>query len=165
MELTDSETSSEILFRDIYNLPLLREPGDQSWRRNARCKGLSVDLFFPKKEDIKTNHVLIANARLVCAGCPVRRECLRFAIDNAITHGLYGGVMPRERRPWKIEFPNGEMPFTQVLTDFKRANSLPLGKPVPPYLYPELAKSINKPLEEIQEMVKAPDTFLLTSGS
>lgn len=143
----------------------MKETGDQSWRKKARCKGLSVDLFFPKKKEIKTNHFLIANSRLVCAGCPVRKECLRFAVDNVITHGIYGGVMPIDRRLGKLKFPNGEMPFTQVITDFKRANEISAKNPIPENMLPDLAKAINRTLDEVREMMKAPDTVLLISGA
>lgn len=108
--------------------------------------------------------MLVASARLVCAGCPVRKECLRFAVENVITHGMYGGLMPKDRRAGTIKYPNGEMPFTQVVSDFKRANSLYLNRGIPKEMYPELAKAINKPLSEVQEMMKAPDLYLLTSG-
>lgn len=164
MALNGLETSSEVSLRDLYNLPSLKETGDQSWREKARCKGLSVDLFFPKKKDIKTNHLLVANSRLVCAGCPVRKECLQFAVDNVITHGMYGGVMPRDRRTGHLEFVNGEIPFTQVLTDFRRANSLGTKNPIPETMIPDLAKAINRTLSEVREMMKTPNTVLLTSG-
>lgn len=165
MESSNSETSLGASLHDVYNLPHLKEVGDQSWRERARCKGLPVDLFFPRKQDANTNFILVANARLVCAGCQVRKECLRFAVDNVITHGMYGGVMPRDRRFSNLAYPNGEMPFTQVVSDFKKANQLNPKRGIPKSMYPELARSINKTLAEVQEMMKAPDLHLLISGS
>lgn len=122
-------------------------------------------MFFPRKEDIKTNRTLISNARLLCAGCPVRKECLHFAVDNVITHGLYGGVMPKDRRLGKLQHPNGDMPFTQILKDFKTAYGLGMTKPIPKDMYPELAKAINRTLSEVKDMMKAPDTVVLKSGN
>lgn len=159
-----SETSSEILFRDIYNLPSLNVVGDQSWRAKARCKGLSVDLFFPKRDDICASHLMVASSRLVCAGCSVRKECLNFAVENVITHGMYGGTMPKDRRIGSMKFPDGDMPFTRVIADFKRAHSISLSKPIPKSMYPELARAINKPLSTVIEMMKAPDQVTLVSG-
>lgn len=164
-ESNNSETSSEVLLRDIYNLPSLKTIGDQSWREHARCKGLSVDLFFPKKEDIKNSHVTVAKSRLICAGCPVRKECLHFAMDNIINHGLYGGVMPRERRGKDSKSFNGDLLFSQVLQDFKRLNNIKATAPLPTEMYSELAKAINKPLSVIKEMMKDPNTAVLKSGS
>lgn len=165
MGSSNSMTSSETSVHDIYNLPSLKMVGDQSWRTNARCRGLDVDLFFPRKEDVCAGHLMVASSRLICAGCPVRRECLQFAVDNVITHGMYGGTMPKDRRLGSMKFPNGDMPFTRVLADFKRAYSLTMNKPVPAEMYQELARAINKPLSEVKEMMKAPDTVVLKSGS
>ncbi|KOV41956.1 WhiB family transcriptional regulator [Streptomyces sp. H036] len=37
-------------------------------------------------------------AKAVCAGCPVRTECLAHALDHRIEHGIWGGMTERERR-------------------------------------------------------------------
>ncbi|MEV6180148.1 WhiB family transcriptional regulator [Streptomyces sp. NPDC052015] len=64
-----------------------------SWLARVACRGLN-DLMFPD------NHAPgIADAKAVCAGCPVSRECLIDAIrtgDNE--HGIRGGLRPDERR-------------------------------------------------------------------
>jgi WhiB family redox-sensing transcriptional regulator len=33
----------------------------------------------------------------VCGQCPVRIDCLKYALDNRITVGLYGGLLPEDR--------------------------------------------------------------------
>ena len=38
-------------------------------------------------------------ARQVCAQCPVRQQCLEFAVSNRIVYGIWGGLTERERRP------------------------------------------------------------------
>ena len=38
-------------------------------------------------------------ARQVCARCLVRQPCLEYALSNRITHGIWGGLTERERRP------------------------------------------------------------------
>jgi WhiB family transcriptional regulator, redox-sensing transcriptional regulator len=37
-------------------------------------------------------------AKAICSGCEVRTECLAFALDNRIEHGVWGGMTERERR-------------------------------------------------------------------
>jgi WhiB family transcriptional regulator, redox-sensing transcriptional regulator len=38
-------------------------------------------------------------AKAVCAVCPVRRECLQFALATRQAHGVWGGMSEHERRP------------------------------------------------------------------
>lgn len=38
------------------------------------------------------------DARSVCAGCPVRLECLADALDHRADFGVWGGMTERERR-------------------------------------------------------------------
>lgn len=63
-----------------------REP----WRRRAACAGLPTDMFFPGLGE----NTLAAKA--VCAGCPVRAECLESNI--LVNQGVYGGLSRMERR-------------------------------------------------------------------
>lgn len=56
----------------------------------AKCRGMQDDLF-PDGADQK-------RARSICAGCPVRVECLAEALDNRIEWGVWGGMTERERR-------------------------------------------------------------------
>ena len=56
----------------------------------AKCRGMA-DALFPEAADQK-------RARSVCAGCPVRLECLAEALDNRIEWGVWGGMTERERR-------------------------------------------------------------------
>jgi WhiB family redox-sensing transcriptional regulator len=37
-------------------------------------------------------------ARQLCAGCPVRSDCLAEALDHRIEWGIWGGMTERERR-------------------------------------------------------------------
>ncbi|MER5737299.1 WhiB family transcriptional regulator [Streptomyces sp. NPDC002262] len=37
-------------------------------------------------------------AKALCGGCPVRAECLAYALDGRIEHGVWGGMTERERR-------------------------------------------------------------------
>lgn len=63
------------------------------WRQLAACCGVDLDVFFPERGQTA------GPARQVCAACPVRQPCLEYALSNRITHGIWGGLTERERRP------------------------------------------------------------------
>jgi WhiB family redox-sensing transcriptional regulator len=63
------------------------------WRERAACCGTALDVFFPGRGETA------GPARQVCARCPVREPCLEYALSNRITHGIWGGLTERERRP------------------------------------------------------------------
>jgi WhiB family redox-sensing transcriptional regulator len=66
-------------------------PGD--WRRRAACKGADTDLFFPDSGQGA------AEARAVCTRCPVKAECLEFALAcGPMLRGVWGGTTERTRR-------------------------------------------------------------------
>lgn len=79
-----------------------------AWRRYAACSDLDPSLFFP---DDTTDQVDEAGqeateaAKQVCAGCPVRRACLSFAIATNQQYGVWGGhdelTRRRLRRRWR----------------------------------------------------------------
>lgn len=63
----------------------------EEWFQAAACRaGQPDELFVRGAEQNK--------AKQVCAGCPVRTECLAEALDNRIEWGVWGGLTERERR-------------------------------------------------------------------
>lgn len=68
-------------------------PIADDWRSLAACRGMDVNDFHPDKG----HSVTATRAKAVCAACPVREDCLRFAMGNDICVGIYGGLSPRER--------------------------------------------------------------------
>ena len=62
------------------------------WRELAACRGADLDLFFPSRGESA------GPARQVCAACPVRQQCLDYAITNRIVHGIWGVLTERDRR-------------------------------------------------------------------
>ncbi len=67
-----------------------REP----WYEEAACASYPAEVFFPPSEV-----PLAANpAKAVCEGCPVRAECLSFALETAQAEGVWGGMDAGERR-------------------------------------------------------------------
>ncbi|OQO89862.1 WhiB family transcriptional regulator [Saccharomonospora piscinae] len=67
------------------------------WRSSAACRDEDPELFFPVS-DMGPGAQQAARAKAVCARCPVRQECLRYAVDNGLDHGIFGGLTERERR-------------------------------------------------------------------
>ena len=73
------------------------EPVDvRDWWHRAECCGLTTaqrdDIFFPARG------APTAPAKAICASCPVREECLDYAITNGEKFGIWGGLSERERR-------------------------------------------------------------------
>ncbi|SRR5690606_24839892 len=65
---------------------------DTEWMARGNCADKPPSLFFP------SDGVGVEVARRVCADCPVRTECLEYALANRIDHGVWGGTSERERR-------------------------------------------------------------------
>ena len=70
---------------------------DQGWRRLAACRDADPELFFPVSASGPSLDQ-ITQAKAICAGCPVRRQCLAFALDTRQDHGVWGGMSEQERR-------------------------------------------------------------------
>lgn len=68
------------------------------WMIDAACRGAEdADLWFPITE-IGPGAAQVAEAKAVCAGCPVRDECLEFALALGLDYGVFGGMAASERR-------------------------------------------------------------------
>ena len=68
-----------------------------SWRESAACRHADPELFFPVGSR-GFAAVQPRQAKSLCAGCPVRRECLRYALDSQQYFGIWGGYDEDERR-------------------------------------------------------------------
>jgi WhiB family redox-sensing transcriptional regulator len=64
----------------------------QPWRSDAACKGEPVAVWFA------TAGHGVRVAKRICGTCPVRLDCLEWAVTEQINHGILGGRTPRERR-------------------------------------------------------------------
>lgn len=79
----------------------LVEP-ENDWRARAACRGLDPELFFSPdifetKQDKDDRE---ERAKAVCAGCPVRAQCLDYAIRAGERYGIWGGMTELERRAY-----------------------------------------------------------------
>jgi len=62
------------------------------WMNDGNCKELPPSTFFP------SDGVGVEAAKRICATCPVAAQCLDYALDNRIDHGVWGGTSERQRR-------------------------------------------------------------------
>jgi WhiB family transcriptional regulator, redox-sensing transcriptional regulator len=62
-----------------------------TWRERAVCRTLDPDELFA--EGVAQNAV-----KRICSACPVRTQCLAYALDRGIEHGIWGGMTEQERR-------------------------------------------------------------------
>lgn len=65
------------------------------WRHAAICRDEDPELFYPVG-DTGPALLQVAEAKAVCARCPVREQCLTWAVD-ALPYGVAGGTTERER--------------------------------------------------------------------
>jgi WhiB family redox-sensing transcriptional regulator len=73
-----------------------REGGQENWRSAAACRFADPELFFPVSDTGKCLEQ-VAEAKRICAGCRVRRECLAFALRTVQAYGIWGGTTEGER--------------------------------------------------------------------
>lgn len=83
---------------------------DGSWRAQAACGDVATDLFFPVgSTDAALEQAEVARA--VCSTCPVRLDCLRFAVATNQQFGIWGGCDEEERRVLRRKWRAGGIPF------------------------------------------------------
>jgi WhiB family transcriptional regulator, redox-sensing transcriptional regulator len=68
-----------------------------NWRSAGACLSADPDLFFPISSTGPAEQQ-VARAKMICAGCGVRRECLDFALSHDQVHGIWGGTTPEDRQ-------------------------------------------------------------------
>ena len=65
---------------------------ETQWMADGNCAEKPPSLFFP------SDGVGVEVAKRVCTDCPVKAQCLEYALENRIDHGVWGGTSERERR-------------------------------------------------------------------
>lgn len=74
--------------------------GHESWQDRAACKGPQSSMFYPPPSFERREEKLEreAAAKAICHRCPVRGECLDYAIRIREPHGVWGGLSESERK-------------------------------------------------------------------
>lgn len=74
---------------------LNRDDTPGGWREQALCAQTDPEAFFPDKGGSTKK------AKKTCMACPVRRQCLEYALEHDIRFGVWGGLSDIERRKLK----------------------------------------------------------------
>jgi WhiB family redox-sensing transcriptional regulator len=73
---------------------------EYGWQWRAACRGEDSSLFFapnyPETREEKGSRE--RQAKAICARCPVRIDCLEYAVRIREHHGIWGGLNELERR-------------------------------------------------------------------
>ena len=68
------------------------------WKWDAACQGMGPDIFYLDQGGPNVNLAKLQAAREICGRCPVKSECLRYAVDNCIGTGIWAGTTPQQRK-------------------------------------------------------------------
>jgi WhiB family redox-sensing transcriptional regulator len=79
----------------------------KDWYQHGLCKDKETALFYPETGD----NTLAKKAMTLCKACPVRAECLSYALSNNESFGVWGGFTVRRRgrlrrvigKPYSVE--------------------------------------------------------------
>jgi hypothetical protein len=67
------------------------------FRHRAACRSADPEVFFPVAAVGLLHDARVGAATAICDGCPVREECLTWAL-SALPEGIAGGMTAEERR-------------------------------------------------------------------
>lgn len=89
----------------------MKQPGapDRSWIEQGACVGSDLDFFALERREW-----LVLKA--VCLECPVRLECLSYALETRAAFGMWGGANQREiREAGGYDSYGNAYPYTKAL--------------------------------------------------
>lgn len=69
-----------------------------NWADDAACRGEDLALFFPPtREGADAGATRERKAKEICSQCPVRTECLEYAVSRPEKYGTWAGLNEDER--------------------------------------------------------------------
>lgn len=102
-------------------MPLtLKDAGPSSRWDTAKCLSVDIstdDIFFSDDDVDQFEATEFCNGSVDSHPCPIRDQCLSFALNNSIEYGIYGGMTPlgrkavRKKLPPKKQKPNPEWKY------------------------------------------------------
>ncbi|MEX1106554.1 MAG: WhiB family transcriptional regulator [Ilumatobacteraceae bacterium] len=87
-----NETTSGLTITAVANPAPADADSVSAWMSAGNCRNYPPAVFFP------SDGVGVDRARKICADCPVLGQCLEYALEQRIEHGVWGGCSERERR-------------------------------------------------------------------
>ncbi len=85
-------TKLAINISNKYRRGLTDEQGERDWVKQADCLDEDTEIFYPKN-----GRDFIAKLA-ICETCPVRNDCLAYALKHKDVNGIWGGSSGNERR-------------------------------------------------------------------
>lgn len=87
-------------YDDLWGSALSVVPVPGEWARQGRCRSVPASVFFPERSDATS----VAEARRLCVGCPVREECLEYALAAPYAlQGIWAGTSQKQRSAMRAE--------------------------------------------------------------
>ena len=71
------------------------------WMEKAACQEEDPELFYGEKGKFSNPRTM--EALRVCRMCPVKTDCLKWAIETGDGHGILGGMTPAQRSRYRRE--------------------------------------------------------------
>jgi hypothetical protein len=84
----------------------------EDFRHGAACRSVDPEVFFPVPVEGLAYRTRVAVAKAVCGGCPVREQCLSWALAH-LPDGIAGGLTEHERRT-EARRRRGRAPADQI---------------------------------------------------
>ena len=115
--LIDEESKKQahlISYLETDGLPS-KNYGEVAWQENALCATTDPSTFFDGSEGG------IKSAIRVCNRCPVKVDCLDYALKNGEMTGIWGGKTPEERKQMASQMSNG---LKLIPTSRERENTI-----------------------------------------
>lgn len=93
-----------------------RAAGRSGWQERKACTAEDFDLFLSDEPAVQEI------AKQICVGCPVREQCLQFALDTKAGFGVFGGKTADERSsmPGASSAANPVGDFVSAIVEYRR---------------------------------------------
>lgn len=72
---------------------------DKSWMAYGECRNEDPDALF-------VTGAAQQEAKIICRPCPVKIQCMLFALATKTPYGVWGGLTERERRALNKDYPS-----------------------------------------------------------
>lgn len=83
--------------------PTLRALARGNWKERGTCRQTDPELWFAD-----SNRRVKARAATICSSCPVRRQCLAWALAFDEEYGIWGGLDASQLRSLRRRLTYGE---------------------------------------------------------